>query len=184
MHRIHVEDLMVPLADYATVAEDATLYDAVLALEQTRQTFDRNRAEPRAVLVLNKDRKVVGKIGYLDVLQGLEPKYAEVDELNNMAVSFTAEFIRAQLAKYNLWAKPLDDICRKAAAVRVKTVMYTPGGTEFISRDAPLDQAVHQLIVDRRQSLLVTSGEEVVGLLRLSDVVEKVCDLIKTCKLQ
>lgn len=183
MQGIRVRELMVPLADYATVDEDATLYEAVLALEQAREKFDQKRAGHRAVLVLDKNRKVVGKIAYLDVLQGMEPKYAEVEELKYTASAFTPEFIRAQLKKYNLWQKPLDDICRKAALVRVRAIMQTPGDAEFISEDATLDEAVHQLIIDRRQSLLVTRADEVVGVLRLSDVVERVCGMIKACKL-
>ena len=33
MNSQKIENLMIPLADYATVSEDATLYEAVLALE-------------------------------------------------------------------------------------------------------------------------------------------------------
>jgi hypothetical protein len=35
----------------------------------------------------------------------------------------------------------------------------------------------------RHQSLLVTRGEAVVGILRLSDVFNKVCDEIKSCRI-
>jgi hypothetical protein len=38
-----IENLMIPLADYATVSEDATLYEAVLALEESQKKFDTNR---------------------------------------------------------------------------------------------------------------------------------------------
>jgi hypothetical protein len=35
----------------------------------------------------------------------------------------------------------------------------------------------------RHQSLLVTRGEEIVGVLRLSDVFKKICDSIKACRI-
>ena len=38
-----VKDLMVPLSDYATVSEDATLNEAVLALKQSQDCFDQTK---------------------------------------------------------------------------------------------------------------------------------------------
>jgi hypothetical protein len=39
------------------------------------------------------------------------------------------------------------------------------------------------MVLGRHQSLLVTSGKAVIGILRLSDVFDKIAGLIKTCKL-
>jgi CBS-domain-containing membrane protein len=181
MQTIRVKELMVPLADYATVPQEATLYEAVLALDQARERFDPRREKHRAILVLDRNRRVVGKVGYLELLAGLEPNYSGIPEQESAASTFTPDFIRSQLAKYSLWQKPLDDICRKAARHRVKDIMHVPGGVEFIDAEASLDEAVHQLVTDRRQSLMVRRGDEYVGILRLSDVVGKVCELIKAC---
>lgn len=175
MQTILVQELMVPLADYATVDEDATLYEALLALERSRVSFDQGRAQHCAVLVVGKSGEVAGKVAYLDVLESLEPKYSEVEELRHTISTFTPEFIRSLMRKYNLWQKPLDDICRKAARVRVRDIMYTPVDADCIAEDVTLNEAVHRLIVQRQQSLLVTRREKVVGVLRLSDVVERVC---------
>jgi CBS domain-containing protein len=181
MHSIKVKELMVPLTDYPTVQEDATLYEAVMSLEAAHATFDQSRTRHRAVLVLGKGGRVIGKIGFLDLLQGLEPAYAQVDELKHMGAGFTPEFIRSLLEKYPLWRQSLDDICRKAARIKVREIMYTPAPAEMISEEATLDEAVHHLVVDRKQSLLVTRKKDVVGILRLSDVVEKVCGMVKAC---
>jgi CBS domain-containing protein len=181
MKAIQVRELMVPLADYPTVEESATLYEAVLALEQARQKLDQARSQHRAILVLDKNGQVTGKIAYLDLLQALEPKYGEIEELKYTISSFTPEFIKSQLQKFELWQRPLDDICRKAARIHVKDIMHTPSEAEFITEDATLGEAVHPLIIGRRQSLLVKRGDVVVGILRLSDVVEKVCEMIKAC---
>ena len=51
--------------------------------------------------------------------------------------------------------------------------------SEYIDENATLGEATHQLIVQPYLSLLVTSGDEVVGILRLSDVFTKICDIIK-----
>ncbi len=66
-----VKDLMVPLSEYATVTEDATLFEAVLSLERAQENFEdkHTRYRHRAILVLDKDGRVVGKLSQLDVLR-------------------------------------------------------------------------------------------------------------------
>jgi len=53
-----------------------------------------------------------------------------------------------------------------------------------VKESATFDEAVHMLIIGHHQSLLVTDrkGEQVVGVLRLVDVFEEICSLIKACK--
>ena len=40
MDDYRVKDLMVPLSEYATVSEDATLYEAVAELEKAQEEFN------------------------------------------------------------------------------------------------------------------------------------------------
>ena len=47
--------------------------------------------------------------------------------------------------------------------------------------DASLDEAIHQLIMGHHQSLLVTRGEKIVGVLRLTDVFAAVFHTMKEC---
>ena len=80
MEQFPIKDLMVPLDEYATVSKEATLYDAVLALEKAQEELDRTRYHylHRAVLVLDEGGKVVGKVSQLDILSALEPKYQQM----------------------------------------------------------------------------------------------------------
>jgi len=181
MQRIRVKELAVPLSAYATVRDQATFSEAIIALHCAQNEFDPNRPRHRAILVLDSNQQVVGKIGFLQVLQGLEPKYAGVDREQYMGGTFTSEFIKSQLEKYALLQSPLDDICRKAAQYHVKEFMYVPKESEFIDEEATLDEAIHQFITIREQSLLMRRGKTVTGILRLSDVVERICQMIKAC---
>ena len=52
---------------------------------------------------------------------------------------------------------------------------------ETIDENAPLDAALHQLIMGQFQSLLVTRDGEIVGVLRLTDVYETISEMIKSC---
>ncbi len=181
---IRVRDLMVPLEEYATVYEDATLYEAVMALEEAQKRFHKRKDPHRAILVLNKEGKVVGKLSQHDVIRGLEPNYERIGDFRGSSrMGFSPEFIRSLLKNYALWEKPLHEICRKASEIKVKDIYYTPTKGEFVREEDTLNAAIHQLIVGHHQSLLVLRGRDVVGILRLSDVFREVCRLIKECKI-
>jgi CBS domain containing-hemolysin-like protein len=184
METIKVKDLMVPNSEYICVSEDATLYEAVVALE-TAQAKNTSSGHPhRAVLICDKADNVVGKMGYLDLLRSLEPRYSEISDLKKVSgFGLTAEFMRSMMQEYELWKAPLDDLCRKAVNVRLGTIVAAPLEGEFIDQDASLDKAVHQLIMGHHQSLLVTAKGRIVGVLRLTDVFKEVTDRIKACKI-
>ncbi len=179
-----IKDLMVPLSEYATVTEDATLYEAVLSLEEAQENFEdkHTRYRHRAILVLDKTGHVIGKLSQLDVLSALEPKYQDMlkgEESHRLGIS--VKFMQSVMKDYNLFADPLDDICRKAGEQNVKQFMYTPTEGEYVSREASLDVAIHRLIMGRHQSLLVTRDEKIVGILRLTDVFAAVFHKMKEC---
>jgi CBS domain-containing protein len=179
-----VKDLMVPLSEYATVSETATLYEAVLALEEAQEKFEdkHTRYRHRAVLILDKDGDVIGKLSQLDALRALEPKYQKMVKGEGLRrYGFAKEFEESILEKFGLFAGALEDICRKAGERNVKEFMYTPTEGEYVSEDATLELAIHQLIIGRHQSLLVTRNEKIVGILRLTDVFAAVFHRMKEC---
>jgi CBS domain-containing protein len=185
MKSITVKDLMLPLAEYAIVPVEATLGDAILALEKAQKEFDPTRHRHRAILVLDTDKKVVGKISMLDVLKGLEPKYGKIELVGMLSRSgFNPDFLQSMVDQYALWAEPFKDICGKAAKLKVRHFMYTPSEGEYVDEAATLSQAVHQLVMGHHHSLLVTRGDDIVGILRLSDVFKEICEEIKACELR
>lgn len=183
MKSITVKDLMVPLAEYATVDEDASLFEAVRALEQAQQKFDSKKYRHRAILVLSKTGKVVGKISQLDALKALEPKYSEFSSRGAAAMGFSKKFLLSIMEGHDMWNKPLTDICRKAMKIRARDVMYAPSEGEFVDENDTLDAAVHQLIIGRHQSLLVTHKGAIAGILRLTDVFAAVFHVMKECNI-
>jgi CBS domain-containing protein len=182
MKSIKVKELMVPLAEYATVSQEATLSEAVVALKEAQNRVGTDRDKHRALLVLDNKGRVVGKLSQWDVIKGIEPKYDTIKELKDTSrYGFSPDFIRSMLNEYGLWRKPLDHLCRKAAEQKVKEMMVTPHENEYVKEEATLDEAIHQLVVGRHQSLLVTRDGEIVGILRLSDVFKYICERIEAC---
>jgi len=178
-----VKELMVPLAEYATVSEKATLQEAFLALQASNARLAPGKRHHRAVLVLDAKGRLVGKIGMMEVVRGLEPKYRQlITPRQGLAhMGFTRQFIKSMLTHHNLWDEAIDDICRKASVQTVRDFMYTPEESEYVQVTASLDVALHHLVMGSFQSLLVNDGPEVVGILRLSDVFDEIARKVQAC---
>jgi CBS domain-containing protein len=173
MELITVKDLMVPLEEYATVNENATLYEAVEALEKAQELLDRTIYQylHRAIIVLDNNNHVVGKISQLDVLRALEPKYKEMGDTRRLSLAgFSSDFIESLMARYNLCEIPFTQMCARAADMKVKDFMYTLSEGEYVGADNSLCEAIHMLVMGQHQSLLVTKEEKIIGVLRLTDV--------------
>ena len=96
---------------------------------------------------------------------------------------FSPQFLKAMLGQHSLWDKPLKDVCGKAVKHKVKKFMYKPTEGEYIEESASLEEAMHLLVMGRHQSLLVTSGGNIVGILRLTDVFMEIFRLMRICEL-
>jgi len=176
--------MMVPLAEYATVSEETTLYEAVMALEKAQEDFDQTRYRHRAILIYDKNNKIVGKLSQLDVIKALEPKYRDIGEKGTLSrFGLSQQYIKSLQEQFRLWDTPLYNICKKAAEMKVKNFMYAPTEGEFVEENTILDEAIHQLVMGHHQSLLVTRDKEIVGILRLTDVFKEICQTIKACQL-
>jgi CBS domain-containing protein len=178
-----VKDLMIPREDYATVDQNASLHEAVMALEKSQDKRHHSRYRHRAVLVKNEKDRIVGKLSMFDVLKALDPQPEENTSYHHSKrYGFDSSFIQSTRHKYDFWSQPLDDLCLKASKIIVKNIMYTPTLGEYVMVDTSLNAAVHQLVLGHHQSLLVINEERrVVGVLRLTDVFARVCDMMKPC---
>jgi CBS domain-containing protein len=187
MEIITVEELMIPIEEYATVREDATLYEAVKALEKAQKELDRKHYPylHRAILVLDENGKVEGKISQLDVLRALEPRYKDMGDTRHLSRSgFSLDFVKSMMEKYALCEIPFTDMCSRAGDKNVKEFMYAPGEGEYVEVDASLCEAIHMLVMGHHQSLLVTREGEIAGILRLPDVFKKMSQTMEARKLK
>lgn len=184
MQEFRVGELMVPLSEYATVEQGSTLFEAVLALELAQEKFEdkHTRYRHRAVLVLDKSGKVVGKVSQMDVLRALEPEDEDSDRIEKLKqFGFSGSFVQDVRKQRRLKSRPLTELCRKAAQIRVEDVMQTPSKGEYIQEDATLDIAILQLTMGQHLALLVTRNKKIVGILRLTDTFAAVFHTMKEC---
>jgi CBS domain-containing protein len=173
-----IKDLMVSLDEYAVVPEDATVLEALNALESAQENLPPGREPHRAVLVVDKRKKVVGKIGQLAFLRALEPKYLHLGDLKTLArAGLSEDFVDEMMENLSFLRGSLEDICRQAGSLRARDVMHPV--SESIDENAPLAEAIHKIVLWQTLSILVTRRGEVVGILRLSDLFTAVSARIK-----
>jgi CBS domain-containing protein len=179
-----VKDLMVPLSEYATVNEEATLFEAVLALEKAQEAFDHTQYRHRAVLVLDHGHRVVGKVGQVDVLNALEPQAADLDEIKTLGqFGFSDRFIQELRVKRQMGRGKLKELCLTTAKIPVKEIMQATAEGEIIDQNQPIESAILQLRLGGHMGLLVTDeAPRIIGILRLTDVFAAVFHVMKECE--
>lgn len=172
MQQTCVKDLMVPISEYATVKVGSTLLDATLALETAQEAFTTSKYQHRAILVLDDNNRVVGKVGQMRILKAVETRYDLDSEVENLGkFNFSEEYIAERRAQYRIQGPILNnESLRSAAKKNVEEFMQKPTPGEFVSEECSLDIAIHKLVAGTHLSLLVTKNTEIVGILRISDV--------------
>ena len=180
-----VKDLMVPISEYATVPEAATLFESVLALEKAQEQFQQSRYSHRGVLILDKNNRVIGKLSQMDFLCALEPRDANLDQIRKFKqFGFTRKAVALQQEEYLKNSPPILDVYSKAAKLKVTDLMQRPTEGEYVDENTSLDMALHQLTTGSNLSLLVTRGADIVGVLRLADVFSAVFHAMKESESQ
>lgn len=172
MEQTCVKDLMVPISEYATVKVGTSLLEATLALETAQEAFTTNKYQHRAILVLDENNKVVGKIGQLRILKAVETRFDLENEVENLSnFRFSEKYMASQLENARIQGPILkNEPLRVAAEKKVEEFMQKPTPGEFVDEESSLDIAIHKLVAGTHLSLLVTRDEEIVGILRIADV--------------
>jgi CBS domain-containing protein len=173
-----VKDLMLSLDEYATVSADSTIQEALMVLDKAQLGLTYNRHHHRAVLVLDENKNVIGKLSHWAVLRSLEPKFLKTDDLESLSrAGLTQDFIETLKEGFSVFTTNFRQMCDDSARIKVKDALVPLG--EAIDEESPLTKAIQKLVQNHAQSMLVTRQGEVVGILRLSDVFEEVAELIK-----
>ncbi|PID72660.1 MAG: hypothetical protein CSA31_02275 [Desulfobulbus propionicus] len=181
MEQISVKELMVPISEYATVTVGTSLIDAVIALEKAQEAYSASKYQHRAILVLDENNAVIGKISQVLLLATIETRYdlgCDVESLSRF--KFSDQYIADKREQYRLEGPILDDESfRTLVQKKVEEFMQRPTPGEFVSEESTLDVAIHKLVAGTLQSLLVTRGKEIVGILRTGDVFASVYQEIR-----
>jgi Mg2+/Co2+ transporter CorC len=183
MEKMKMRDLMVPVEKFPKISDRVSFYEALSALERAQETFLAGKSEQRILLVENEEGKVIGKLSPIDLLRGLERNYGRVN-FEETLKHLGYDYVMSSMQKdYQLWENPFKDLCRKASDVHIKDFIKPPSEGQMVSLDDSLAKCFHMFVMNRHDALFVLKGDQIVGLLRFTDVYRKASQVMKECGL-
>lgn len=180
MTDVIARDLMIPVKDYAVVSTEASLYDAIVALERCQKEHCKPSKNHQTVLVKDGSGDIVGQVSQWDAIRALDAVQDDSEAQDSVSkFGLNPELVRSMMVSHRVWNRSLEDTCTRAGARKVHEFMSTPEKNTFVDEEAPLAEILYRMVKGEQLSLLVTSKEEVVGVLRVIDVMALVCRLVK-----
>ena len=180
-----IKELMVPISDYATIHENATMEEAIKALESEKRQYKDGPYRHQSIVVIDDNHHVVGRLSQVDIMRALEPRYRELDKSDQRWISQTflsKKVLVALRESFNLWEQPLEELCKAISHEKVKDYMQKPTEGEIVSETDTFNIACHRIVMGRHHSLLVTQGKKIVGILRSTDLFNSLYDMMAACK--
>lgn len=180
-----VADFMTPAKELVSVGQDADMYEAAARLDEAVAALPPGGFHTTAILVLDQGGTPVGMLSMLDLVTGLEPKYASVQGPQVSRFGLPRSYMETMFRQYGLWENSLENICRRAGKIRVREIMTPPAESEVVHLHDSLSMAVHQMALGHHHNLLVKDAAGAVcGLLRLADVYGRINGMLQSCRLE
>jgi len=178
MDTITVADIMTPARDLPPVSEDTTLLDAAEALKKSAM----DAPVPLLVAVRGPDGSLRGLLSMVDLLTGLNPKYAKKGFFSEMAdKGVSPGLLEMFVERYKLFHEPMEAICHVASKGTVKGLVRAPSKEESVEETAALDVAIDLMVIRRRDYLLVTREGQPVGVLHAAGVYDAIIRHVGLC---
>lgn len=174
-----VRDLMVSASRCGHIRQEVTIGAAIPMLESG---YDGTSAGEEALnhttlLVLNNDNSVVGKLSPTEIVRNMDRIYHSQQGDENIAHTaasgLTPALLKSLTQNSPLRCESFERICQYVFNLRVVDCMVPPQNNQCVLESDRLEVAIHKLAIGAHQSLLVTSEERIVGILKLSDVFKQ-----------
>jgi len=182
MEKMKVKDIMIAADQFPKISENASFYEAVFELERVQKRYLSGESAQRILLVKNEAGKITGKLSPIDLFRGLETNYDRVDVEESLR-RFGLQYVwKSMQDDYSLWENPFKDLCRKTANVKIRDFINTPPSKgQCVAPDDALAKCFHLFVMNRHDALFVVHRDEIIGLLRFSDVYRRASQTMKEC---
>jgi CBS-domain-containing membrane protein len=169
-----VGEIMIPVAQYPSVRDNATLRDAIAVMEHAQLEVGGRKSLPRALLVFDEIHVAVGYLRRRDIMLGLEPAFllkqpvdhakklfdVAVDpNLSELSYDRNIKGIRERAGR------PVSDVMRPIEAILDADDHVMKAVTEMVSLDLSL--------------IPVVQNAQLVGVVRSVDVFHEIIRLVQ-----
>lgn len=184
MDKAKVEDLMLPAENLLAIKVDDSFSAAVEGLAQALEDFKTGKRASRVLIVIDEAGHMVGKISPSDVLRSMEPSYNKLLNMDSSAhvskFGYLIQSLREEVQQNSL---PWDRLCQTAKTHKVRDIMKKPAHSQVIQVGESLNEAIHRFVLGKHNTLFVTNGHNLVGLLDMPTIYHAIVEKLKNeCK--
>jgi CBS domain-containing protein len=168
-----VGEIMIPIEQYPSVTDTATLREAIRVIEKAQLEVDRKKSLPRVILVFDAIGVMVGYVRRRDIMRGLEPKSYIAQPLDYRKKPFEVG-LDPNLSEftYDRVVKSIVD-----QADRPVTDVMQPNDI-LIDADDHCVKAMYEMVAYNLSHLPVISEGQLVGVVRSVDVFHELVQLV------
>jgi CBS domain-containing protein len=174
-----IRDLMIPIKDYAVTSADGTLQDAILEMRRIYcevETGKCTEAGHRTSLVMSPDGKLDGIIDFQCILRALIPEITGKLSDKLAALGLSIAFAEADAHDLDEARAGFKERVLKNARTKVGDIMLKLRGQ--LDADADMMEALKLMHRNRVTVLPVFEGDEIVGVLRDSDLFLAIANIL------
>ncbi len=168
-----IGEIMIPIEQYPSVRDTATLREAVAAIEGVQLEVDLRKSLPRVLLVFDAIDVMVGYVRRRDIMRGLEPRSMVSQPLDYRKKPFDVG-IDPNLSELS-YDRALKGILEQAE--RPVTEVMRPNEVLIDSEDH-LMKAVYEMVSNNLSHLPVIQDGHLVGVVRSVDVFHELAQLV------
>jgi len=156
-----VREVMIPLGQYPSLRDTATLRDAVELMETAALDVNGRRSLPRVLLVFDEIEVLVGYVRRRDLMMGLEPRFLVVQPLAYRKKLFDVA------VDPNLSELSHDRVIQgvREQASRPITDVMRPIET-IVQADDHIMKAIYEMVSQDLSLIPVVDGRRLVGVVR------------------
>jgi predicted transcriptional regulator len=169
-----IREIMIPVTQYPSVRDNATLRDAIAVIRGAELEVDLKRSLPRVILVFDGIDVLVGYIRRRDIMRGLEPNFLVSQPLEYRQKLFDvsvdpnlSELTHDRVVKgiQSQADRPVSDVMRPLEAT--------------INADDHVMKAVYEMVSLNVSLIPVLHEGQLVGVVRSVDVFRELAELLR-----
>jgi len=169
----HAEDIMIPLENYPHIPHWYTLRQAVDVIENATIIWGERTSLPRALLVFDDEKQLLGIVRRRDILKGLEPKFLRTMPMPHRKQLFDVE-VDPDLVDFSTGR--IANAMHEQAEHKVSEVMQPIVAT--VRHDDHLAKVIYKMIHWDLNLLPVIKDGNVVGIVRSVDAFHEIAKMV------
>ena len=164
-------EVMIPVEDYTTIGPEQTVAEGIEALRKSFQdlmtTSKLMQTGHRSILVIDRQKEIVGILGIMELMEGLRPPYLSAPKPST-----------ASMFEYStlFWTGLFTAQARILAGKKVRDIMGPP--PPEVDDDANLMEISDLLYKEDCRRLVVKRAGEAIGVIREQEVFFELANII------